>query len=116
MCFRVRPHVREPGRRRGQRHLPRARAGEPQQPEPPVPVYFPGGCRPTRARRVPHIRSARQTTRVRIMEIRIAPWWKPGRHTARDTMGKYFNLVRPNGLLTDKVIQTQLNCLYVVCY
>lgn len=68
MYFRVRPHVREPGRRRGQRHLPRARAGKPQQPKPPVPVHFPGGCWPARARRVPYFRSARQTTRVRIPE------------------------------------------------
>lgn len=59
----MRLHVREP-RRRHQRHVPRARAGQPQQPEPPVPVHVPGPARPARARRVPHLRPPGKTARV----------------------------------------------------
>lgn len=63
MC-RVRPHVREP-QRCEQRDVPRAGAGEPQQPQPAVPVHVPRRTRPAGPRRVAHLRSTGKTTRVR---------------------------------------------------
>ena len=60
---RVRPYVRE-SRRLQQRHLPSAGAAQPEQPQPPVSLHVPSGARPARAGRVPHLRPARETTRV----------------------------------------------------
>lgn len=60
----MRPHIRE-SRRHEQRHVPRSRAVEPQQPNAPVPVHLPRGAGAASAGRVPQLRPAGQAARVR---------------------------------------------------